>query len=546
MRYYSVSFFFFFQLSFFCVFSSVGTVVNTKYGPVRGVINEDGEAQFLGVPFAAPPVGELRWKAPQAPTPWSDPIKTTQFGPACAQAPNFLVPPDVKFSEDCLTLNVWSPSNASTQNLLPVLFWIYGGGFISGGTSFYPGHLLAKNTNSIVVSVNYRLSFFGFWTSKELMEESSDLNFGLMDQQFGLQWVQDNIKNFGGDPSNVLIFGESAGGGSVSFHLTLPDSYPYYNKVLLESPGEWIYPNLTKQLATSQLMISNTVCSSLPKDQVIACLREMPSGDLLSAWYDFANTAIPIIDGVMVKETPAAAFSNGHFNTHVPAIIGSNFFEGLLFTYIYLIQYYGNASDTITENQFVEVLELSGITDTIPLEKLKSWYPASNGNERYLQASRIQGDVIIDCGTVIVAQSLYKYSEETHWRYLFTHNTTDKSNPFNLLGATHSSEVVYVFGATEAFNTTFTASEQELSDNIQGFITNFHRCGNPNSCDGNSKSKSRDVPSWPEFKGEAANTTFIWDIGFGTTGGWRVEYCDLISPFLINPNNAPNPLAIFL
>eukprot|EP00005_Dracoamoeba_jomungandri_P014520 CAMPEP_0174273498 /NCGR_PEP_ID=MMETSP0439-20130205/54717_1 /TAXON_ID=0 /ORGANISM="Stereomyxa ramosa, Strain Chinc5" /LENGTH=337 /DNA_ID=CAMNT_0015364685 /DNA_START=182 /DNA_END=1192 /DNA_ORIENTATION=- len=337
------------------------------------------------------------------------------------------------------------------------------------------------------------------------------MNFGIMDQQFGLQWVSKNIKQFGGNSENILIFGESAGGGSVAFHLTLPDSYPYYHKALLESPGPWVFANLTGQLQVSEAMIQATDCATVPKDKLIDCLRNIPAEDLLDTWTAKAFPTSPIVDGMMIKESPVTAFYNNHFNTEIPIIFGSNLDEGLLFGAIFQIQLFGHLSESLTEFQFIELLAISGITQVISIRQLQSWYPATNDYERYLQFARIAGDFFIDCGVISMGDSIVKYSSQPTWRYLFTHNNTNPTGPFKTLGSTHGSEIPYVFGDSSLSNFTFTPEEQDLSNQIQKYLQNFHMNGNPND---------KTSVTWPLFSGEANNSTFIWDFGFGVVGDW--------------------------
>src|SRR5215471_18727919 len=211
-------------------------------GKVSGVV-ANGIVSFRGIPFAAPPVGELRWKAPQPLKPWIGVKQATRFGPSCVQDETIarILGATPEMSEDCLYLNVWTPAKAASDNL-PVMVWIYGGGFVGGQTSvpLYDGTKLAEK-GVVVVSVAYRLGAFGFLAHPELSKESrkGSGNYGLQDQIAGLKWVQANIAKFGGDPNKVTIFGESAGGMSVSMLAASPLAEGLFQRAISESGGNF-------------------------------------------------------------------------------------------------------------------------------------------------------------------------------------------------------------------------------------------------------------------------------------------------------------------
>ena len=223
------------------LFSQAG-VVGTDSGKLQGVTQGPVES-FKGVPFAAPPVGELRWRAPQPVQPWSDVRQANAYSADCMQVPfpSDAAPLGTKPAEDCLYLNVWRPAGTKADAKLPVMFWIYGGGFVNGGSSpeVYAGSKFAEK-GVVFVSANYRLGRFGFFAFPELTKENADGmvgNYGFMDQIAALKWVQKNISAFGGDPANVTVFGESAGGFSVSMLLTSPLSQGLFSKAIIESGG---------------------------------------------------------------------------------------------------------------------------------------------------------------------------------------------------------------------------------------------------------------------------------------------------------------------
>lgn len=310
------------------------TVVQTEYGAVKGV-QEGGVISWKGIPFAAPPVGKLRWRVPQAATPWMGVRDAAQFGPACMQTD------DIPKSEDCLTLNVWKPAEA--KGPLPVMVWIYGGAMVHGNTVQYPGNALAAQ-GVIVVSMNYRMGRLGFFAHPALAAEApNDVrgNYGYMDQLAALKWVQKNIGAFGGDPKEVTIFGESAGGGSVMSHLESPMSRGFFARAILQSPGT---PGArAKEIPTSDLAVAERMAVSWARSvgatgegaAALEQLRALPAEKLLegaSVKETLAALAVPttppgmamsILDGKFLTERPEQALAAGHM-APVPTMIGAN------------------------------------------------------------------------------------------------------------------------------------------------------------------------------------------------------------------------------
>ena len=310
------------------------TLVKTESGEVRGVAS-DGVISWKGIPYAAPPVGKLRWRVPQPVAAWSGVRDASKFGPACMQAD------DVPKSEDCLFLNISRPATASQP--LPVMVWIHGGVLLHGSASIYPGDALAKK-GVIVVTLNYRLGRLGFFAHPALAAESpGDVrgNYGYLDQLAALQWVQRNIAVFGGDPKQVTIFGESAGGGSVVALLVSPMSRGLFMRAIAESPGT---PNgRAGVIPSSNLPLAEKIATEWARSVGIKVndaaaleqLRALPPAKLvegvsaqdglaaLSAGKNPPGMAMSIIDGRFLPETPEAAVRAGH-QAQVPFIIGAN------------------------------------------------------------------------------------------------------------------------------------------------------------------------------------------------------------------------------
>ena len=295
---------------------------------------------FKGIPFAAPPIAELRWRPPQPVDPWQGERSADQFGPKCMQTGplNEIDPHNPLMSEDCLYLNIWTPAK-SRDDRLPVMVWIYGGGFSigSGSEPWYNGANLARK-GVIVVTVNYRLDVFGFLAHPELTAESehhTSGNYGLLDQVAALGWIQRNIAAFGGDPGQVTIFGESAGSLSVSALMASPLARGLFQRVIGES-GAMLSPDRSP-FALSPLAKAEQAgvkFADMLSAHSIAELREKPADALLEAVAKTPDlprmSKGPIIDGRMLPVNPAEIFAKGQ-QTDVPLLAGSNSDEGILF-----------------------------------------------------------------------------------------------------------------------------------------------------------------------------------------------------------------------
>lgn len=313
---------------------STPTIAKTELGAVRG-LSSRGVISFKGIPYAAPPVGDLRWRVPQPGKSWKGIRDATDFGPSCPQTDN------VEQSEDCLTLNVWKPANASAP--VPVMVWIYGGALMHGSTPLYPADALATQ-GVVVVSMNYRMGRLGFFAHPALAAESpSDVrgNYGYLDQLAALEWVKRNIDGFGGNPKEVTIFGESAGGGSVTAHLISPLSRGLFHRAILQSPG--VPTAREKVLPLSDLKAAEKAAvdwaesmgitgdgtkalkrlRSLPLEQILAGASAKEEIIALSAGKHVTGFAGSMVDGKFITETTEVALAAGH-QAKVPVIVGAN------------------------------------------------------------------------------------------------------------------------------------------------------------------------------------------------------------------------------
>ncbi|GAA0986146.1 MULTISPECIES: carboxylesterase/lipase family protein [Streptomyces violaceusniger group] len=291
-------------------------LVSTDKGVVAGAA-ADGVARYLGIPYAAPPVGGLRWQPPAPAAPWPGVRPADHHGARCVQTATG----GPGTSEDCLYLNVHAPEQR-TDRPLPVLFWIHGGGFMSGGGDLYDGSLLARTNDIVVVTINYRLGVFGFLDLPGLSERGAG-NYGLLDQQAALRWTQRNIAAFGGDPGRVTIAGESAGGQSVCALLASPPARGLFDRAIIQSGG---CPSLTAAQATARGKRYADAAGCRDSVADVSCLRAKRTDELLAAGGDFGgilNGPLPVSGVPELPVTPGLAVRSGRF-TNVPILIGTN------------------------------------------------------------------------------------------------------------------------------------------------------------------------------------------------------------------------------
>jgi para-nitrobenzyl esterase len=303
--------------------------IQTDSGALLGTIS-DGVKSFKGVPYAAAPVGDLRWRAPRPPMHWSQPLNANDFGASCPQSPPPRVPPGSgaeRTSEDCLTLNLWGPVTATKS--APVMVWIHGGGNTqgSGAGIYYDGTAFAHD-GVLLVTINYRLGLLGFFAHPALTREAAGgptANFGLLDQLAALSWVHRNIAAFGGDPTNVTVFGESAGATDIVALLASPASKGLFQKAIVESAAlgsEW--PTVVEASGGGAQTAS---ALGLPGEKAtVAQLRALPVQRLMQ---EADRISSPVIDGILLRQQPLDVFAQGH-GLDVPLIIGTNGNEGSL------------------------------------------------------------------------------------------------------------------------------------------------------------------------------------------------------------------------
>lgn len=292
--------------------------VTTASGDLQGAV-VGATRVFLGVPYAAPPVGELRWRAPQPHAPWAEPRDATARGPSCPQ-PDFMNGV-VAGDEDCLTLNLWAPVGAARA---PVMLWLHGGGYFvnSGGDPGYDGQRLSEATGSIVVTINYRLGALGFLAHAALADEDpahlTAGNYGHEDQRAALEWVRDNIAAFGGDPANVTLFGQSAGATSTCLHMLSPRSSDLFQRAIIQSGDCGAFPK--PELEDQSAQVASALGCDVEAD-VLACLRAKPADEIVWTTIDWGLG--PVVDGWNIVVDPRAALAEGAIASEVPVIMGT-------------------------------------------------------------------------------------------------------------------------------------------------------------------------------------------------------------------------------
>jgi para-nitrobenzyl esterase len=454
--------------------------VKTEQGKVRGKTINDGKVRaFLGLPYAAPPVGELRWKAPQPPAKWKGDRDATNYGAHCAQNKVFedMVFEDNGDSEDCLFLNVYAPADAKDSSKLPVMFWIHGGGF-SGGASNEPRHngdfLPLKGV--VLVTINYRLGVFGFLATEELAKEANGAagNYGLLDMVAALQWVKANIKKFGGDPDNVTIFGESAGSFAVSTLMAAQPARGLFAKAIGESGAAFTssplgYETVEERDKKDQAWVDSLGVKSLAE------LRAVPTDKILESVKKPGVGFPPDIDGALLVEPVSDTYAKGQ-QAHVPLLAGWNRDEGSFF-----------AMRGMTAAQWKETAQKLFKDRADEFLKL---YPADTDEQALRSAIDYGSDSFIALGTWKWLEAQRKTGDSSVYRYHFELPATpSKFHPGTY--AFHSDDIEYVFGTLDTRpGWQVSATDRKLSDEMMSYWTNFARTGDPNG---------QGLPEWPKY-----------------------------------------------
>jgi len=452
--------------------------VRTAQGKVQGKTINNGKVKaFLGLPYAAPPVGALRWKAPEPPVKWSGVRESTKFGAHCAQGIVFddMIFQDGGASEDCLFLNVYAPANATANSKLPVMFWIHGGGYAGGGSS-EPRHNgdFLPTKGVILVTINYRLGVLGFLATKELANEANGVagNYGLLDMVAALHWVKGNISGFGGDPGNVTIFGESAGSFAVSTLMASPMAKGLFHKAIGESgaafSGLLPYDSLETREKRDGEWVASLGVKSLRE------LRALPTERIIAAAKSKGMVGFsPTIDGRLLTESVEASYAAGR-QAHVPLLAGWNRDENsFLANGMTATKWKGMAAGLFKEHS-AEFLKL---------------YPGDTDEQAMRSAVDYGSDAFIAFSTWKWIEAHKNTGESPVYRYHFELAALpSKYHPGTF--AFHSDDIEYVFGTLDIRpGETVRSEDRKLSEQMMSYWTNFAKTGNPNG---------QGLPLWPK------------------------------------------------
>jgi para-nitrobenzyl esterase len=463
--------------------------VMTEYGLVRGT-SEEGLTVYKGIPFAAPPVGDLRWHPPQPAAKWEGVRNTTTFAADPYQASG-----RANLSEDCLYLNVWTPAKRADERV-PVLVWIYGGGFSGGGTSGRGtnGEYLARK-GVVLVSINYRVGSLGFLAHPQLSAESPHHvsgNYGLQDMIAGLQWVRKNIAAFGGDPQRVTIFGESAGSIAVSMLCASPVAHGLFDGAISESGGSFgphrltTYPGENMKLLADAERAGEAYAKSAGVSSIDELRRiapdELPSGQS-------SGTSWPIVDGWLIPGDQYKLYEAGKYND-VPVIVGYNSDEGLSFV----------REKTAQEFTANVQKRFGPFADRL----LKIYPPGENSIPK--TARDLLRDAAFGWHTWSWARLQSRTGKSKVFFYYFDqHPLRSPDSPEADHGMAHGPDVSYVFQTLDRKSPKLTPGDWAISESVATYWTNFAKRGDPNG---------PGVPAWPRFTESERRLMHFKDVAF--------------------------------
>ncbi|KAJ3591150.1 hypothetical protein NHX12_009097 [Muraenolepis orangiensis] len=476
---------------------SVATLQGRVQGTRLWVLGHDTRA-FLGIPYAKPPLGELRFRPPQPADGWEGVKNAAQFPNTCYQVRDTAYPgfrgaemwnPNTLVSEDCLYLNIWTPSLEAKQRALPVLVWIYGGGFTSGTSSLdlYDGRFLSQSENVVVVSMNYRQGQ------------------SLLDQQLALRWVADNIVFFGGNASEVTLFGESAGAASVGYHLLSPGSSGLFRRAVLQSASptaSWASISHAEAWNRTLILASLLGCPLSPAADLERCLQRADPEDIVTLQHQvftqpslLAIPFLPLVDDNFLPDDPEVLLETGHFN-RTEVLVGLNKNEGSYFLLYGVPGYNLTGQSLISRKRFLEGIPLvlpgsSHAAKEAAVFQYTNWSDVEDELKNRDAMGDLVGDLFFNCPSLDFAR---RYSQRggKAFVYLFDHRSS--ANPWPAwMGVMHGYEIEFVFGMPLDASLNYTQREVNMSRTIMKHWANFARTGSP----------SLSGAPWPLFEAES-------------------------------------------
>lgn len=484
-----------------------GEVTQINSGKIEGV-EQGGVVAYKGIPFAQPPVGELRWRAPQPVKAWTGIFDASQYGPDCAQLPfpSDAAPLGTTPAEDCLVTNVWKPSSAKADAKLPVMVWIYGGGFVNGGSSpeVYSGHKFAEQ-DIVTVSFNYRVGRFGFFAHPALSAENKDPslgNYGFMDQIAALQWVKENIAQFGGDPDQVTLVGESAGGFSIHSLLTSPMAKGLFNQAIIQSGGGRTgigqrYIDKTNALGqgsaesvgvdfAKRFNIEGTDAEALAK------LRALPAEEIVSglnmATMGDPTYSGPMTDGKLVLDNPQVFYDQGQ-DLSMPLMVGTTDAEIGFPPQVKTMQ---------------EALAMFGEAN---FARAKQAFTNGKDVEPQAVAQALSSDLLmVEPGRYVLRQAAKQGKQVYAYRFGYVADSFKQQWP----GAFHATDIPYAFNTVDAkYGETLTKADAAMGELTNQYWINFIKSGNPNG---------KGLPEWDAYETAKDNILMFDNQGVAATG----------------------------
>jgi para-nitrobenzyl esterase len=450
---------------------------------------DSGVLSFKGIPFASPPVGSLRWRAPQPVKKWKGRRDATKFGPDCLQQP---FPPDdaplrTKSAEDCLYLNIWTPEAPQRNARLPVIVWIYGGGFVNGGTSpaIYDGSAFARD-GLVYVSFNYRLGRFGFFGFPEISRQNADGgrlgNYAVMDMIAALKWVKANIAAFGGDPDQVTIFGESAGGAAVNFLLTSPEARGLFQRAIVQSGGGREGPFPMRRLNQDQphAPSSETLGVNFARKngidgtgaEALAALRRLAAEKLVDGLMIGVNQSDtyggPMVDGKAIVEHPERAFAAGRAMA-VPVMTGATSAD------------IGSLPGATKDELFAAFGPHAAVARAV-------FDPQGNRDLERIRSEAGMSRVMLEPARFQAGTWASQGRPSWHYRFSYTATPRRAGSPH---GAPHATEIPFIMDTVSArYPGETTAQDQSVAKLMHAYWANFARSGDPNGAG---------LPQWPGY-----------------------------------------------